>query len=53
MADEKPSVSGQHARFLETARALGCDEDEAAFDETLKGVVKKPAPAEKQPAKPE
>ena len=30
----------QHARFLETARALGCDEDEAAFDEKLKGIAK-------------
>ncbi len=29
----------QHARFLETARALGCDEDEAAFDKKLKAVV--------------
>ena len=29
----------QHARFVETARALGCDEDEAAFDEKLKAVV--------------
>ena len=29
----------QHARFLETARQLGCDEDEAAFDEKLKAVV--------------
>lgn len=29
----------QHKRFLETARALGCDEDEAAFDEKLKAVV--------------
>jgi len=29
----------QHARFLETARALGCDEDEAAFDEKLQAVV--------------
>ncbi len=34
----------QHARFLETARALGCDEDEAAFDEKLKTVTK-PLPA--------
>lgn len=25
----------QHARFVETARALGCDEDEAAFKEKL------------------
>ena len=30
----------QHARFLETARALGCDEDEAAFDEQLKGIAR-------------
>lgn len=29
----------QHARFLETARALGCDEDEAAFDEKLKVIA--------------
>ncbi len=29
----------QHARFLETARALGCDEDEAAFDEKLKAIA--------------
>ncbi len=30
----------QSARFLETARALGCDEDEAAFDEKLKGIAR-------------
>ncbi len=30
----------QHARFLETARALGCDEDEAVFDEKLRGIAK-------------
>lgn len=29
----------QHARFLEAARALGCDEDEAAFDEKLKEIA--------------
>ena len=34
------SPSDQHARFLETARALGCDEDEAAFDEKLKGIAR-------------
>lgn len=32
-------VASQHARFLETARALCCDEDETAFDEKLKAVV--------------
>jgi hypothetical protein len=38
----KPSeaATAQHARFLETAHALGCDEDEAAFDEKLKGIAK-------------
>ena len=35
----KKADPDQHARFLETARALGCDEDEAAFDEKLKGIV--------------
>lgn len=33
------SVLDQHARFLETARTLGCDEDETAFDEKLKTIV--------------
>ena len=32
-ADEK---GAQLERFQETARQLGCDEDEAAFDEKLK-----------------
>ena len=42
----KPVDPAQHARFLETARALGCDEDEAAFDEKLKAVV---GPKAKEP----
>lgn len=33
---KKPS---QIDRFKEVARELGCDEDEAAFDERLKGIV--------------
>ena len=32
-------LQDQHSRFIETARALGCDEDEATFDEKLKAVV--------------
>jgi hypothetical protein len=32
----KVTSGEQHARFIETARALGCDEDEAAFDEKLR-----------------
>ena len=41
MPSAKPidKEADQYARFLETARALGCDEDEAAFDEKLKAVV--------------
>ena len=38
-SEPTPLPAKQHARFLETARALGCDEDEAAFDEKLKAVV--------------
>ena len=34
------SEKAQHARFIETARALVCDEDEAAFDERLKGIAR-------------
>ena len=39
------SVSDQHARFIETARSLGCDEDEAAFDEKLKAIARQKAKA--------
>lgn len=30
----------QHGRFVETACALGCDEDEAAFNEKLKAIAR-------------
>lgn len=33
-------TQNQHDRFIETARALGCDKDEAAFDEKLKVIVR-------------
>jgi len=32
--------AAQHARFVETARELGCDESEEAFDEKLKAIAK-------------
>lgn len=35
-----PKGNAQIERFKETARALGCDEDEAAFDEKLKALAK-------------
>lgn len=30
----------QYARFVETARKLGCDESEEAFDEKLKAIAR-------------
>jgi hypothetical protein len=38
-AKSKPSQSD---KFVEAARELGCDEDESAFDETVKKVAKGP-----------
>ena len=43
-----PKSPTQHARFVETARALGCDEDEAAFDEKLNAVVGQKVKASKE-----
>lgn len=37
----KDTELNQHARFLETARALGCDEDKVAFDEKLRSIVRR------------
>jgi hypothetical protein len=34
-----PADVAQRERFIETARALGCDEDEAAFEEKLKRIA--------------
>ncbi len=51
MSDEmpqkpKPDDPEQSKRFIETARELGCDEDEAAFDEKLRRIATaKPKPA--------
>jgi hypothetical protein len=43
----------QSRRFIETARALECDEDEAAFDEKLKRIAQaKPAPLKSLPKRP-
>jgi len=40
MNDSNKDARSQHARFIETARALGCNEDEAAFDEKLKAIAR-------------
>ena len=49
----RPSESGteQSRRFAETARSLGCDEDEAAFDEKLKVIARQKPKDELKPAK--
>ena len=36
---KKQSETEQSRRFIETARQLGCDEDEKAFDEKLKKIA--------------
>lgn len=46
----KPDNSEQSARFKETARALGSDEDEAAFKAKLAEIARqKPAPDTEAP----
>lgn len=43
-AGKKEDQAAQSQRFIETARDLACDEDEAAFDEKLKRIAEaKPA----------
>jgi hypothetical protein len=39
-SDGTQKTVAQRQRFIETARQLGCDEDEKAFDEKLKNIAK-------------
>ena len=41
----------QYARFVETARKLGCDESEEAFDEKLKVIARQKPKAAPQASK--
>jgi hypothetical protein len=43
------SQQSQRDKFIETARALGCDEDEAAFDEKLKAIARQKPKDEPKP----
>lgn len=43
----------QRERFIDAARELGCDEDEAAFKERLKKLVSAPPPKSVQKRKSE
>lgn len=45
--DKDANKKSQHDRFIETARALGCDEDEAVFDGKLKAIVRQKPKSEK------
>jgi hypothetical protein len=51
MSEKKPALgqSSQPDRFRDTARLLGCDEDEAAFKEKL-GVIARQKLVAKPPA---
>jgi hypothetical protein len=46
-----PAKDSQRARFIETARALGADEDEATFKEKL-GRIARQKPKAEQAAEP-
>ena len=48
---EQANSDAQHARFVETARKLGCDESEEAFDEKLK-VIARHKPKDEKPEQP-
>jgi hypothetical protein len=47
-----PDSKDQAARFIETARALGCDEDEAAFKAKL-AVIARQKPKGEVPSMPD
>ncbi len=44
MSKNTRRTESQRSRFIETARELGCDEDEAVFDEALGKVASSPPP---------
>lgn len=49
MSAKKADDERQRERFERVARELGCDEDEAAFDEKLRRIAKaKPKPEKKE-----
>ena len=50
MAD-KGALERQVDRFKEAARKLGCDEDEKAFDEKLRGIARQKPGAPTEPDK--
>jgi hypothetical protein len=49
MMPTKKKQSDQSRKFIEAAKELGCDEDEAGFDEIVKKVAKAPPPRQEEP----
>jgi hypothetical protein len=52
MKEDGGKLKGQREKFAEAARALGCDEDPARFDEALKKVARHKPRAEAVPEPP-
>jgi len=50
--DKSPKVSEQGAKFISTAKDIGCDENIAAFKARLKKLVSAPPASLKKPSKP-
>lgn len=50
-AKAKKKNTSQPARFIEAARELGCNEDEAAFDDKLRRIAQAKSEKEKDPDK--
>jgi len=46
MGKQSPQRESQHDKFIRTARELGCDEDQEAFERAVRQLAasKKPAP---------
>ena len=51
MSSQKTPRKSQKQKFADKARELGCDEDEAAFEDRLRRIVPKPKKEEKAPDK--
>ena len=47
MVDKEKS---QRQKFIDKARELGCDEDEAAFERKLKRIAKAEVPPKRKPS---
>lgn len=51
--DDKNSAKGQHRKFVEAARTLGCDKSEDRFDAALKKVAAHKPPKDNETGAPQ